>query len=175
MKAVLETEFWAVVQAARDVAGGDVEQQVEALRASLGQLAPERIAGFEQMFLSLHHKLYDWGLRGVAYLLQGGCSDDGFVDVRSWIIGQGRDFYERCLADPRALASGALEHPEGIGDAELLAYVADEAYEETTGRDMHEDYPDLGGVFDVDEPTGEPWKDDEELEARFPGIEMLDW
>ncbi len=176
VEAISEDEFWELVEGARQKAGGTVEKQVELLQSALGRLAPERIAGFEQMFLSLHHKLYDWGLWGVAYLLLGGCSDDGFVDLRSWVIGQGRDFYKRCQSDPRALASGALKDPEEIGDAELLAYVAFEAYEEATGRDLHEDYPDLGGLFDVGEPTGKPWaEDDEELEARYPGIEMLDW
>ncbi|WP_309109448.1 DUF4240 domain-containing protein [Zhihengliuella sp.] len=174
VEAVSVVEFWEVVEGSRRVAGGDVEAQVEALQGALGRFAPERIAGFEQVFVSLHRRLYDWGLWGVAYLLLGGCSDDGFVDVRSWVIGQGRDFYERCLADPRALASGGLEDREDIGDAELLAYAAGEAYEEVTGRELEEDYPDLGGVFDVDEPTGEPWTDEDDLQARFPDIEPLD-
>ena len=47
--------------------------------------------------------MYTWDLWGVAYILKGGCSDDGFEYFRAWLIARGRDFVAQALADPEGL------------------------------------------------------------------------
>lgn len=32
------------------------------------------------------------------------CSDDGFIDFRAWLVGQGRNVYMTALKDPGSLA-----------------------------------------------------------------------
>ncbi|EKC76209.1 hypothetical protein LEA_04821 [human gut metagenome] len=33
-----------------------------------------------------------------------GCSDDGFIDFRAWLIAQGKEVYMNALRDPDTLA-----------------------------------------------------------------------
>ena len=40
-----------------------------------------------------------------AYLINGGCSDDGFDYFRGWLVDQGRETFERCLAEMRRATS----------------------------------------------------------------------
>lgn len=39
-----------------------------------------------------------------AYLINGGCSDDGFEYFRGWLLTQGREVFERAVALPDTLA-----------------------------------------------------------------------
>jgi hypothetical protein len=50
---------------------------------------------------------YRWDLWGAAYLINGGCSDDGFDYFRGWLLSQGRAIWQATLADPDSLA----DHP----------------------------------------------------------------
>ena len=47
---------------------------------------------------------YCWSLWGAAYVINGGCSDDPFVDFRASLISRGRQVFERALSDPDSLA-----------------------------------------------------------------------
>src|SRR5215472_15971622 len=47
------------------------------------------------------------GSVGAAFLIAGGCSDDGFIDFRAGLIAQGRDWYHEAAASPDSLA----DHP----------------------------------------------------------------
>ncbi len=50
---------------------------------------------------------YAWPVWGAAYLVEGGCSDDAFMDFRDGLVLAGRATFERTLADPDTLA----DHP----------------------------------------------------------------
>ena len=54
------------------------------------------------------------------------CSDDGFMDFRSWLISQGRDVYMAALRDPESLAEVDTEGQSL--NFEEYAYVAPKAY-----------------------------------------------
>ena len=47
---------------------------------------------------------YQYGLWNAASIMCNGCSDDGFIDFRGWLIAQGRDIYFGALKDPDSLA-----------------------------------------------------------------------
>lgn len=64
-----------------------------------------------------------------------GCSDDGFIDFRAWLIAQGRDVYLSALADPDSLAEVT---PYGDCCFETLSYVGDYAYEQLTGKSAYD-------------------------------------
>ena len=115
------------------------------------------------------------GRCGAAYLLNGGCSDDGFEYFRGWLISRGRAVFEKALADPDSLAKFVGAAPEL--ELEAIAYAAINAYKTKTGKDW-EDLPRSAldqatkGIptFEwPDEPTGEPW-DEDDLDERFPAI-----
>ena len=50
-----------------------------------------------------------WDLWGAAYLVNGGCSDDGFVYFRAWLISQGRAIYTAAVENPDSMAGVTSE------------------------------------------------------------------
>jgi hypothetical protein len=46
------------------------------------------------------NRAYPWDLWGAAFVINGGCSDDGCERFRARLIMQGRDVFERALDDP---------------------------------------------------------------------------
>jgi Protein of unknown function (DUF4240) len=63
-----------------------------------------------------YHHIHSWlmaqfyrlALWGAAYLINGGCSDDGFDYFRGWLLSQGHATWQAALADPDSLA----DHPQ---------------------------------------------------------------
>lgn len=70
-----------------------------------------------------------------------GCSDNGFIDFRDWLIAQGLEVYMAALKDPDSLADVPTDRD---CYCETLCYVGSYAYEELTGRDINQDFdPDI--------------------------------
>ncbi|WP_030743789.1 DUF4240 domain-containing protein [Streptomyces sp. NRRL S-31] len=164
-----ETEFWELIDATREAAGGDPEEQADALVDRLLRLDPELVLDFARHFEARYNRAYRWDLWGAAWLLLDGCSDDAFDYFRCWLIGQGREVFEGALHEPDALAGLLGEFDEEIdGDGEELGYAADEAYEQLTGTVA----PDLGIAPAPAEPEGAPLdlEDDRVLASRYPRL-----
>jgi hypothetical protein len=150
-------EFWKLLE------GLPPEGAEEALRERLEALEPARIVEFQAHFDSQHARAYTWLLWGAAYIIDGGCSDDGFIDFRYGLISRGRKIFEAALADPDSLVEVASEDDDGgFIPNETFGYVASEVYEEKTGNGIP-----LSKNAEPKEPTGEEWDfDDEELCAK---------
>ncbi|MFF4544154.1 DUF4240 domain-containing protein [Streptomyces sp. NPDC001435] len=164
-----ESEFWELVDAAREAAEGDPEEQADLLVERLLQLDPESVLDFARHFESRYNRAYRWDLWGAAWVLLDGASDDAFDFFRCWLIGQGRDVFEGALHDPDALADLLGEFDEEIdGDGEELGYAADEAYEQLTGTVA----PDLGLAPAPSEPEGAPvdFESERVLAERYPKL-----
>lgn len=164
-------DFWRIIARSREVSGGSLVAQAEALHRLLAKLPALEIAEFDALFVQHHHDLYSYDLWGAAYVLLGGCSDDGFTDVRNWIIAQGRHYFDLVRTDAEALAD-RLEDPEEIGEAEEFAYIAAEVHEELTGRDLFDTYAGHRSVTDFGTPTGRRWGEDE-VNTLYPAIRPL--
>jgi hypothetical protein len=165
-----ETEFWQLVDNAREAAGGDAEEQSDLLVEGLVRLDdPDAVLDFARHFEVRMDRAYRWDLWGASWLLLGGASDDAFDAFRSWLIGQGREVFEGALQEPDGLAELLDDFdPDEDGDCEDLDYAADEAYERLTGAPL----PDLGLSERPEEPTGPPFdlENDGVLAARFPQL-----
>ena len=164
-----ETEFWELVDATREAAGGDPEEHADLLVERLVRLDPEAVLDFARHFEARYNRAYRWDVWGAAWLLLGGASDDAFDYFRCWLIGQGREVFEGALHDPDSLAELLDDFDERVdGDGEELGYVADEAYEQLTGTVA----PDLGLPPAPDEPEGTPqdFEDEAALARRYPSL-----
>ncbi|MFJ1970858.1 DUF4240 domain-containing protein [Streptomyces sp. NPDC087903] len=164
-----ETEFWELVDATRDAAGGDPEDQADLLVDRLLQFDPEVVLDFARHFEARYNRAYTWDLWGAAAVLLDGASDDAFDFFRCWLIGQGREVYEAAVHDADSLAGLLDDFDEEIdGDGEDLGYAADEAYEQLTGTVA----PDLGILPPPTEPEGTPvdFEHDRVLAERFPKL-----
>lgn len=155
--------FWALIAESRR---DDIDDQTQALSQVLFALDQGTLVAFEADYLRLHRDAYRWDLWGAFYVINGGCSDDGFHYACDWLIAQGRAAYEAALADPESL----IKHLKTDEDAwaEPFGYVAREVFEHKFDKDM----PDLG-FPPTGDPKGESW-DEDDLEGRFPKLTAWD-
>jgi hypothetical protein len=164
-----ETEFWQLVDATREAAEGDPEEQADLLVERLVQLDPVSVLDFARHFESRYNRAYRWDLWGAAWVLLDGVSDDAFDFFRCWLIGQGRDVFEGAMHDPDTLAELLDDFDEEIdGDGEELGYAADEAYEQLTGAVA----PALGIPAAASEPEGTPldFENEPVVAERYPKL-----
>jgi hypothetical protein len=164
-------KFWRIIARAAESAH-DPDAQVNALRTALRDLTVEEIISFEVAFRSHLNKAYTWDLWGAAYVIHGGCSDDGFEYFRRWLVSRGRDVYEAALADPDSLAQlDAQPGPGSVWEFEEIYYVALDVFNEKGGEgDVRDHAEPEAGLFGPG-PSGEPFAEDEEhLARRYPKL-----
>ena len=150
-------EFWHLIER---VGRGDCETQALAMEKELRALAPAEIAAFKERFQEQMNRAYTWDLWGAAFVINGGCSDDGFEYFRAWLLMLGRDTLDRALADPEFLLDAAQDPPF---ECEAVLYVPATVYESLTGKALPP------GPAQPNEPAGEPWEEDD-LDSRFPRL-----
>ncbi len=175
--AVTREQFWSVIESSRTglVVGRTVEetqeQQAEQLHAALSPLLPEEVQRFDQHFSKFLTDADRWDLWGVAYLINGGCSDDGFAYFRRWLVARGEADYTVALRDPDSLVSTLPEGWDDDADFEEIKYVAGDVYLEKTGIELADVplLPDLASDEGRGETKGEPWTEDD-LPTLLPRI-----
>lgn len=172
-----EERFWQIIETSREkakVAQRNEDQdfselQEHTLKEVLEKIPPQEIVEFKLRMSELHSRAYRWDLWGAAYWMDGGCSDDGFMDFRYCLISLGRDLYTRILANPDVLAETIGRSDIPYMQAEGFGYVPRQVYEELTGEDMPEPDPEIKHPSD---PAGErfDFDDPEEMRRRFPRL-----
>lgn len=126
--------FWALIGQAKEHPGGPSEWLME----QLVDLGPEQAKRFDTMARVYMDLAYQYGLWTAANVMErGGCSDDGFMDFRAWLVAQGKEVYLAALADPDSLANAADYQDQRF---DFLPFVGDCAYEELTGRGAYQDF-----------------------------------
>lgn len=158
--------FWSIIDKSRNAAGGDPYEQLETLGELLRELSPDEIVSFDYHLSAYHARAYHWDLWGAAYVIGGGCSDDGFMDFRGWLISRGEKIYEAAMANADSLAEVVEDHDDYC-QVEGYQYLASEAWEEKTGKSS-DDFPehDLPVGREVE---GTRWEE-EDLDARFAAL-----
>lgn len=160
-----EEQFWAIVQTAVDEAGDDEEAYLEVVKHELSKLSLKEMIGFRLRTDKLLYDSYTSEMWCAGYLMNGGCSDDGFEYFRLWVISRGRKAYEAAMANPDNLIDYigdddemdffefesfwyvALEAFEEAVDAELYDYIDDENFKTREGN-----YPNFEFNWEEDEP-----------------------
>ena len=146
------SDFWRIIAAARSARGNDRESRVEALRERLAGLPPRELQSFQNHYDSLITAAYRWDLWGAAYIINGGCSDDGFRYFRDWLISEGEEVYQAALADPESLAR-LRRIP--LAENEYFGYVALELFKEAGDGELKRDmFTEEAG------PAGQRWEED---------------
>ena len=158
--------FWQLVEDSRRNASstspdGNMDRQITLLRESLSALSPQDIVDFDRHFSDRFIEAYRWDLWAAAYIIEGGCSDDGFMDFRSWLISMGRTAFTESLRDVESLVNYALDPTVEVCSFEEFQYIAGTVY----GNPIDH------GIEHPNVPTGTAWEEDsEELETRFPKL-----
>lgn len=155
-------QFWAIVEQVHRASDGDMDAKCELLDAELRRLPLDELRSFHAHFDECMDRAYAWDLWAAAYIMCGGCGDDGFSDFRSTLISMGRETFETALADPQSLAD--LDYDEEMAQYEGYQYVPTTVESELGGsKSFPRSRPHPA------EPSGTPWNEDE-VAARFPRL-----
>lgn len=157
---MISADFWDLIESASKDAD-NADDTVARLRELLCEMSGEEIQAFDEWFWHRMDEAYTWPLWGAAYLINGGCSDDGFEYFRGWLITQGQAVFSAAVAKPESLAA-VVEEPDV--ECEDILSVARDAFEEVTGKKL----PRRPGPR-PEEPKGTPWEE-EELYEMLPKL-----
>ncbi len=162
-----EDTYWKIIAESLQ-RSGDQEGQLEFILNRLKKLSSKDIIGFKLRTDKLMHDSYNDRLWCAAYIMNGGCSDDGFDYFRNWLISRGKNVYYNALANPDSLVSFAGTTEEF--EFEDFAYVANDAFEEKTENSI-EDYVEesVNGAYPEIEFT---WQEEnpESMQAICPQL-----
>ncbi|HEY3804130.1 MAG TPA: DUF4240 domain-containing protein [Kofleriaceae bacterium] len=142
----------------------DSEEQADRLVAALGTLPLDDILAFDTFVNERIRDAFHTDLWAVAYIMNGGCSDDGFDYFLGWLVLRGKEAYEAALANPEHAAKG-VSPDDGPFENEAVWYAARTAYEEKAGE----------GTFDakatrvVRSLKGEMF-DEDTVDERYPKL-----
>jgi len=189
--------FWALIESSADSADApgspavDSGERTRKLTEALAKLPVDELVEFDLHLERQKRRADTWLMWGAAYAICDSlCSDDGFWYFQAWLVGLGRETFDRVVADPDSLvdvpAIGRLagRRTEEWGedewpDWELLDYVAAEAYEQITegAGDDFEDLLDTAGSTGLasPDPVGEQWdfEDAAGNAQRLPRVSAL--
>jgi hypothetical protein len=160
-KIMEEKKFWDIIEKSRSQSQGSYNKQQEQLVLILTNLDGDDIIKFNNTFSLLMAASYDWKLWGAAYVINQGCSDDGFEYFRHYLIGQGKDRFYSTLDNPESCVDWVQLDDDIIYEG--LRYCAAKAYNEKTGKELPYDFKDEYKV------KGEPW-DEDTVDKKYPKL-----
>lgn len=155
-----ETKFWKIISAGGKQVLDDEDEQLEAIEEKLSSCAPEELVEFQKLFDARLIEAYTQDLWGAAYLMNGGCSDDGFLYWRSWLISRGKKAFEAALENPDSLAKWADPDRDDF-EQEQLMYLAADLYEQAEGKPLPRSKQKHPA-----KPKGQAWDYDDEDAVR---------
>ena len=124
--ALTQDGFWSLVGST--ASAGSVPDRAAVLTEALRGRSTGALEGYQSWFVRVTTELDRRALQDVAGVVCPGLDDEGFADVRAWLVAQGRSTVERVEADPVALASvpgirAACDRSgESFGDVAIALY-----------------------------------------------------
>ena len=128
--------FWQVIDDARGRVGTDDREFLRIVADHLRKKAPEEIIEFDKLLGVSRRTAYRSDLWAAAYIINGGCSDDGFEYFRMWLISCGRKAFEQAIDDPATLVDHLRMDRAWDAELEELLYLPRQIYAEMTGAEM---------------------------------------
>jgi hypothetical protein len=167
-------DFWAVIGRAtadRPSSPGEVAKRAA---ADLATHDPEEIVAWARHLDKVMVASGTQDLWAAAYLIHGGCSEEGFDNFRGWLIAHGREAVARSVQSPDSLADvpvvRAAVETGAVFEAEEVLTIAAEAYRQATGSELPAGErpvtrPDAAELWDFD--------NEEEMRKRLPRLSAL--
>jgi hypothetical protein len=179
-------EFWQLIDKTKIESNGDTDIQAQLLEDELIMMPLEVIWDYHLLYRQLHKRANRGSLLDAASTIGEGCSGDGFIDFRAWLIAQGKQIYEDAINDPDTLADYVSLNDRYETRAEIINYVAFNAYDRKTGSD--ESMPPIKmddlkfekddgyygcSYLDSENPSTEPF--DDCIKRRYPKLYAKFW
>lgn len=134
-----EDKFWLIIDHSLKKSKNQDEQE-QFLVEEIELLSPKDIIGFRLRTDKLLYDTYNSEMWCAGYIMNGGCSDDGFEYFRCWLISRGKNTYYKTKSNPDYLVNEINEGSE-FYDFEGFWYVALTAFKNKTGKELY-DYID---------------------------------
>jgi hypothetical protein len=156
---VTERDFWSLVDSGPSTT---LDERLAFVQARLEQMPVEDVAAFEAIRRQLMARAHQRPLWAAAYLMCGGCFDDGFECFKGWLILHGEAVFSAALSRPDSLAAVRwLDWPACEEFLNLCWRVLKVRGEQLPPRPRVE-RPALGPAWDFD--------DEGEMERRLPEL-----
>jgi predicted DNA-binding WGR domain protein len=166
-----ETEFWSLIERSKKNAE-DLESQIMMLAEYLQKRSIDDIIAFEHILQGMLAKSYQTNLWGAAYLINGGCSDDGFDYFRGWLIAKGKDVFQNVLANPDNLSK--YIHTDDFDfreyECEIMLGVSSMAFEMKTDQSVDAFFEKINRIPYPPIEMDWDFEDDDELKKRLPKL-----
>lgn len=153
-----DENFWSIID---NTKAGDKDTQSQQLKSHLSQLSKDELIAFEAAYREKLYRAYDWDLWAAAYIINGGCSDDGFDYFCDWLISRGQEVYEAALKNPETLIDEATPWDS---DFEEFRYIMMDVM-----REFHQDEFPKPTITRPAEPAGVAW-DEETVDQKYPAL-----
>jgi hypothetical protein len=108
--------FWQLIERSLGDSEGvalRASEQQKRLERVLEDLSEQKHAGFLGHFSAFYRRALRNDLKAVAYVVMGGCGDDGFMDFRTWLVTRGESVYAAAMRNPDTLAGEFDRIPKG--------------------------------------------------------------
>jgi Protein of unknown function (DUF4240) len=167
-------DFWAVISRATADRPASPAEVAKRAAADLATRDPEEIVAWGRHLDKVMVASGTQDLWAAAYLINGGCSDEGFDAFRGWLIAHGREAVAQSVRSPDALAElpavQAASENGAVFEAEEVLLIAADAYAQATGEEMPAGEkpvtrPDSADLWDFD--------NEEEMQRRLPNLSAL--
>jgi hypothetical protein len=182
--------WWDIVERARAAVGeraGDRNLPDDplppALTSVLATLSPATLVDWEVTHHAVIDSAYRWPLWNAAFLIEGGCGDDGFIDFRDGLVLQGRTVFDQAVADPDSLADLPVTRLMATDEGgwlgyESISYLVADAYRQVNGNLKGFDQAVTAALRELPrpaEPIGPSWdpEDDDENRRHLPRLAEL--
>ncbi len=134
-----EDLYWLIIENSLKHSSNQ-EGQEKYLINEISKLTLKQMIGFRLRTDKLLYDTYNSDMWCAGYIMNGGCSDDGFEYFRNWVISRGKTTYYKTKENPDYLINELVSEIE-IYDFENFWYVALAAFDNKTGKDLY-DYID---------------------------------
>ncbi len=173
--AILDEDlFWNIIDLSLKNST-DIDEQQEFLVNQLEKMSFQEMVSFKLKVDQLTNDIHTSEMWCAGYLMNGGCSDDGFDYFKNWIVSRGKEIYYKAKENPDNLVVCIGKSEDDYYEFESLDYVAIYAFENLTGEELWEHLPDglsKRQEFDFN------WEDDddESMKAICPKIfKKVEW
>ena len=167
-------DFWAVIDRATADRPALPDEVAKRAATELATRDREEILAWERHLGKVLAASGTQDLWAAAYLINGGCSEDGFDAFRGWLIAHGREAVARAVTDPDSLAElpevRAAARTGAVFEAEEVLAIGAEAYALATGTELPRSEsgprrPPPDDLWDFD--------NEEEMRRRLPALSAL--
>lgn len=161
-----EDQFWGIIENSLKTDHKfypSIDNQQELLNSELQKLTIKEIIAFECIFSNLKNIAYKQDLWASAFIIMYGCSDDGFMDFRNWLITRGKNVFYKALENSDSLNTEFNKVQDGdLPSWENASYLPVKIIEDVFGKDFYEEAHKYDFDYNKEPDIDFKWEEDNE-------------